>query len=80
VGDLPPLQVTKVWPDKIRYRTDQKGVVSVEVRNTTTSTLLGEVMVELFHDLDSPRLLKTETVKLATGKSREITLPLPNAA
>ena len=75
-GDLPALQIIKVWPDKIRYLEGQDGTVTVTCRNTTGAELEGVVKVELFHDLAEARAIGEQPLMLAAGESKEISLPL----
>ena len=76
VGDLPALQITRVWPDRIRYRTDEEGTVTVTCRNTTTRDVAGVVTVELIHDLNAPKILGRHNVNLAPGETKELKMPL----
>ena len=75
-GALPVLQITKVWPDKIRYLEDEDGTITVTCRNTTAGDVTGVVKVMLIHDLESPKVIAEQPVSLAAGASKQLAIPL----
>lgn len=76
LGDLPSLQITKVWPDKIRYLENEDGTVTVTCRNATAADLQGKVKLELVYALDAPRQIGEQAVSLASGASTKIRFPM----
>ncbi|MBI3921365.1 MAG: hypothetical protein HY318_08115 [Armatimonadetes bacterium] len=76
VDDLPPVRITRVWPDRIRYKPGENGTVAVAVENLSTATQTCEVRVTLQHDLDEPKSLGTPKLTVDPGKTAEVQIPL----
>lgn len=76
-GDLPALLVTRVRPNKIRYREGEAGTVAVTVRNTTVREQTGELVVGLRHDLEPETSLGKQTVTVPPEGQQSATVSLP---
>ena len=76
LGDLPPLRIAKVWPDKVRYKTSEKGTVTVTVENLSARPQDAQIRLELLHDLAPPCDLGALPIHVEPGQTTEVAIPL----
>lgn len=75
-GDLPRLRVTRVWPDKVRYKTSQDGTINVTVQNPTQIKQHAMLELQLQHDLEPSQVLESKNIDIDAGASQELKFTL----
>ncbi len=77
LADLPPLVITAVVPNKLRYREGEAGTVSVTVRNLIDQPRTASLGVQLTGGLEDPAALPGQEISLAAGAAGEVAVRLP---
>lgn len=70
IEPLAPVQITAVTTDKITYRTSEKAIATVTLKNCSAADVKAALTVELLAGLDTHTPLHSETLEIPAGASK----------